>query len=159
MASSSSAHRSSSLHHSTTPEQSGLPSSSDPASAQAQAQGQHYHPHEPTIDEEAVAQVSRSLRHSQGGGVPNGESSADGAGVGAGVNGNGNGNGSRAPRDKARTRMVGDWVLQKTLGAGSMGKVKLATHAVTKERVSLVSSRSSTRARASAAREWSVGFG
>jgi serine/threonine protein kinase len=34
-------------------------------------------------------------------------------------------------------RMVGDWQLQKTLGAGSMGKVKLATNVITKERVCL----------------------
>lgn len=32
-------------------------------------------------------------------------------------------------------RQVGDWVLGKTLGAGSMGKVKLATHQYTKEKV------------------------
>lgn len=32
--------------------------------------------------------------------------------------------------------MVGDWQLGKTLGAGSMGKVKLATNAYSKERVS-----------------------
>ena len=31
--------------------------------------------------------------------------------------------------------MIGDWQLQKTLGAGSMGKVKLATNVITKERV------------------------
>jgi serine/threonine protein kinase len=32
--------------------------------------------------------------------------------------------------------MVGDWQLQKTLGAGSMGKVKLATNVNTREKVS-----------------------
>jgi serine/threonine protein kinase len=32
--------------------------------------------------------------------------------------------------------MVGDWQLQKTLGAGSMGKVKLATNINTREKVS-----------------------
>ena len=33
--------------------------------------------------------------------------------------------------------MVGDWQLLKTLGAGSMGKVKLAQNVFTKERVCL----------------------
>lgn len=49
-------------------------------------------------------------------------------------NGNGNGNGNS--KSRAKMRMVGDWQLGKTLGAGSMGKVKLATNAHTRERVS-----------------------
>ena len=39
-------------------------------------------------------------------------------------------------RDRSKGRMVGDWQLQKTLGAGSMGKVKLATNILTGEKVS-----------------------
>jgi len=74
--------------------------------------------HPPTITEEASNVVGRSIRE-------NGSSSA-----------NGNGNGSNgASRSKTRMRMVGDWQLQKTLGAGSMGKVKLATNVITKEKV------------------------
>ncbi|WWD22296.1 hypothetical protein CI109_106787 [Kwoniella shandongensis] len=74
-------------------------------------------PQEPTIDEEAAAAVvSRSLRAQQS-------------------NGNGGTSGGSSSRNpKSRTRMVGDWQLQKTLGAGSMGKVKLATNVVTKEK-------------------------
>jgi len=44
-------------------------------------------------------------------------------------------------------RMVGDWQLQKTLGAGSMGKVKLATNVHTKEKVSLSTSHQLTPVR------------
>lgn len=51
--------------------------------------------------------------------------------------GHGNGSSSKEIPARSRTRMVGDWQLQKTLGAGSMGKVKLATNIHTKERVSL----------------------
>lgn len=37
---------------------------------------------------------------------------------------------------RARTnRLLGDYTLSKTLGAGSMGKVKLATHNITGEKV------------------------
>lgn len=59
-------------------------------------------------------------------------------------NGHGNGHGNgvastssalRSTREKRGGRMVGDWQLQKTLGAGSMGKVKLATNIHTKEKV------------------------
>ena len=41
------------------------------------------------------------------------------------------------PRSGSRNRgkQVGDWMLGKTLGAGSMGKVKLATNQFTKEKV------------------------
>jgi len=42
-------------------------------------------------------------------------------------------------KERSRGRMVGDWQLQKTLGAGSMGKVKLGTNVVSKEKVSQVS--------------------
>ena len=72
-------------------------------------------PVEPTINEEASAAVARSVKGSQS------ASSSQRNGV----------------KDKASRRMVGDWQLQKTLGAGSMGKVKLATNIVTKEKVSL----------------------
>lgn len=42
---------------------------------------------------------------------------------------------SMSPANRARNgRQIGDWILGKTLGAGSMGKVKLATHQYTKER-------------------------
>lgn len=75
-------------------------------------------PQEPTIrevrEEAAAAAVSRRATTSNG-------TSGNGA--------------SRSARDKARIRMVGDWQLQKTLGAGSMGKVKLATNIHTKEKV------------------------
>jgi hypothetical protein len=44
---------------------------------------------------------------------------------------------SSGRREASRTRgkQVGDWILGKTLGAGSMGKVKLATHQYTREKV------------------------
>lgn len=42
-------------------------------------------------------------------------------------------------KERSRGRMVGDWQLQKTLGAGSMGKVKLGTNVLSKEKVSQVS--------------------
>lgn len=75
-------------------------------------------PHEPTIREEATAVVDRSMRaHQQ-------------------TTGPSNGNGNSQPK-KSKVRMVGDWQLNKTLGAGSMGKVKLATNIVTKEKVGM----------------------
>lgn len=49
---------------------------------------------------------------------------------------NGIGTGTGTVKERSKGRMVGDWQLQKTLGAGSMGKVKLATNVVTKEKVS-----------------------
>lgn len=77
-------------------------------------------PHEPTIrevrEEAAAAAVSRSVRA---------------------ANGSGAAGSSRNGRDKPRGRMVGDWQLQKTLGSGSMGKVKLATNIHTKEKACL----------------------
>jgi serine/threonine protein kinase len=36
---------------------------------------------------------------------------------------------------RSTNRILGDYTLSKTLGAGSMGKVKLATHNVTGEKV------------------------
>jgi hypothetical protein len=39
------------------------------------------------------------------------------------------------PRPSRTNRILGDYTLSKTLGAGSMGKVKLATHNVTGEKV------------------------
>ncbi|ODN96944.1 hypothetical protein I350_07919 [Cryptococcus amylolentus CBS 6273] len=76
-------------------------------------------PQEPTINEEAAAVVDRSMRAQK----TNGTSS--------------NGNGTASPaatKSRSRTRVVGDWQLQKTLGAGSMGKVKLATNVLTREK-------------------------
>jgi len=81
----------------------------DPGSSYQTSPPPTYAPQEPTINEESAAAVNNRLRAQ-------------------------NGNGSAS---KKRTgRMVGDWQLQKTLGAGSMGKVKLATNAITKEKVS-----------------------
>lgn len=40
-----------------------------------------------------------------------------------------------ASRSRTTNRILGDYTLSKTLGAGSMGKVKLATHNVTGEKV------------------------
>ncbi|KAK6904883.1 hypothetical protein I203_105702 [Kwoniella mangroviensis CBS 8507] len=111
-----SVHRPSSLSQSQTPDQPPLGSSFPSTSA---------HPQEPTINEEAAAVVSRSmnaqqcqqqqqqqeLQHRQT---------------------NGNGSSSRSGRSK--TRIVGDWQLGKTLGAGSMGKVKLAINVISKEK-------------------------
>ena len=37
-----------------------------------------------------------------------------------------------APKPK---KVIGDWILTKTLGEGSMGKVKLAIHQITGEKV------------------------
>lgn len=52
------------------------------------------------------------------------------------ANGSNSGNGNTQLK-KTKVRMVGDWQLNKTLGAGSMGKVKLATNIVTKEKVGM----------------------
>jgi hypothetical protein len=41
----------------------------------------------------------------------------------------------RAHKSKRSNRVLGDYTLSKTLGAGSMGKVKLATHNITGEKV------------------------
>ncbi len=67
--------------------------------------------------------------------VPQGMSGSKSGGMNSNGNGssNGNGNGNGKQRN---SRQVGDWVLGKTLGAGSMGKVKLATNLYTKEKVS-----------------------
>jgi hypothetical protein len=52
-------------------------------------------------------------------------------------------NGSRSHREhrsgRSSTRIIGNYTMTKTLGAGSMGKVKLATHNNTGEKVILVS--------------------
>ena len=40
-----------------------------------------------------------------------------------------------APKARSGTRILGDYTLSKTLGAGSMGKVKLAHHNITGEKV------------------------
>ncbi|KAJ7083979.1 Pkinase-domain-containing protein [Mycena belliarum] len=44
---------------------------------------------------------------------------------------------SRASKPKRTNRVLGDYTLSKTLGAGSMGKVKLATHNVTGEKLAI----------------------
>jgi hypothetical protein len=43
--------------------------------------------------------------------------------------------GSSSTRPSRSNRILGDYTLSKTLGAGSMGKVKLATHNITGEKV------------------------
>jgi len=43
--------------------------------------------------------------------------------------------GSSGTRQSRSNRILGDYTLSKTLGAGSMGKVKLATHNITGEKV------------------------
>ncbi|KAJ7102910.1 hypothetical protein C8R44DRAFT_887632 [Mycena epipterygia] len=43
----------------------------------------------------------------------------------------------RASKPKRANRVLGDYTLSKTLGAGSMGKVKLATHNVTGEKLAV----------------------
>ena len=45
------------------------------------------------------------------------------------------GDGSSGTRTRTSNRILGDYTLSKTLGAGSMGKVKLAHHNVTGEKV------------------------
>ena len=44
--------------------------------------------------------------------------------------------GSSSSKSRGGTRILGDYTLSKTLGAGSMGKVKLAHHNITGEKVS-----------------------
>lgn len=44
--------------------------------------------------------------------------------------------GSTSKSGRSSNRILGDYTLSKTLGAGSMGKVKLATHNITGEKVS-----------------------
>ncbi|WRT63438.1 uncharacterized protein IL334_000343 [Kwoniella shivajii] len=83
------------------------------------------HPHEPTINEEAAAVVSKSMRGQQ--------TNGDGIAVNGSSNGY-NASGSSSKNSRSKTRIVGDWQLGKTLGAGSMGKVKLAINVLTKEK-------------------------
>ena len=45
--------------------------------------------------------------------------------------------GSSSNKSRSGTRILGDYTLSKTLGAGSMGKVKLAHHNITGEKVSI----------------------
>jgi hypothetical protein len=45
---------------------------------------------------------------------------------------------SSSRSSRSSNRILGDYILSKTLGAGSMGKVKLAHHSITAETVSLV---------------------
>lgn len=99
-------------------------------------------PIEPTIREETAASVSRTLsaRHgpaNNGSSQPTAPSTSSNA---AGQSSSGTGS-----RSKTKYRMVGDWQLQKTLGAGSMGKVKLGMNIHTKEKVCPPSSPTSKR--------------
>ncbi|KAI8977805.1 Pkinase-domain-containing protein [Trametes punicea] len=48
----------------------------------------------------------------------------------------GRGEGGSSSKSRSGTRILGDYTLSKTLGAGSMGKVKLAHHNITGEKVS-----------------------
>lgn len=103
--------------------------------------------HRQTISEEASAHVgkmvglSRSAREESEYREPSDRKTTSGS---VSRNGtvasaaNGNGSSSKEGQSRSRNRTVGDWQLQKTLGAGSMGKVKLATNIHTKEKVSLV---------------------
>ena len=45
--------------------------------------------------------------------------------------------GTAQPRARGQ-RQVGDWILGKTIGAGSMGKVKVVVHQHTREKVSMM---------------------
>ncbi len=102
-------HRSSSLQHS-----NDATSMSPPITPPTSNTFPSATPGEPTINEEAAGVVARSMKAS-----------------GSQRNG--------TVKERSRGRMVGDWQLQKTLGAGSMGKVKLGTNVVSKEKVSQVS--------------------
>ena len=46
------------------------------------------------------------------------------------------GRGRESTKPRSTNRILGDYTLSKTLGAGSMGKVKLAHHNITGEKVS-----------------------
>lgn len=46
------------------------------------------------------------------------------------------GRGRESAKPRSTNRILGDYTLSKTLGAGSMGKVKLAHHSITGEKVS-----------------------
>ncbi|KAK4684868.1 serine/threonine protein kinase KIN1/2, partial [Tremellales sp. Uapishka_1] len=91
------------------------PPTPNPQNAYVSAQ-----PHEPTINEESAAQVASKLRYTQS------HTQTPGASTSTSTTRNGTA--------KRGGRIVGDWQLQKTLGAGSMGKVKLAMNIVTKEK-------------------------
>ena len=54
---------------------------------------------------------------------------------GSGTNNNANGIDRRTHKPRSSNRVLGDYTLGKTLGAGSMGKVKLAYHNITSEKV------------------------
>jgi hypothetical protein len=115
-------------YSSRTPSRSPHRSQTDSAIATASASSK---PPQPTIREETQQAVSRTLnaRHHNPGPdtTPlSGHASRSGA-PSASSNG--------APRSKSKYRMVGDWQLQKTLGAGSMGKVKLGVNIHTREKV------------------------
>lgn len=90
-------------------------------------------PAEPTIREETAASVSRTLNARHGQPLPattNGSSAPSSSSQAPGHSSSGGGS-----RSKTKYRMVGDWQLQKTLGAGSMGKVKLGLNIHTREKV------------------------
>lgn len=91
-------------------------------------------PAEPTIREETQASVSKTLnaRHTQA--PPDTAPLSGHASRSSAPSASSNG----TPRSKSKYRMVGDWQLQKTLGAGSMGKVKLGVNIHTREKVSII---------------------
>lgn len=128
-----------------------MPTPSTQGSASAHAFSAHpsSHPHEPTISEEASAYVGRSVSSSQSAAAsatrppplssprnpppptplapPNASHTHTAQYT------------PSAPSSSSKRRQyrqVGDWILQKTLGQGSMGKVKLGVNVHTQERVS-----------------------
>jgi hypothetical protein len=86
-------------------------------------------PAEPTIREETSASVSKTLSARQAQPVPPPPAQHASRATPPSTSSNG------ATRSKSKYRMVGDWQLQKTLGAGSMGKVKLGVNMHTREKV------------------------
>lgn len=132
-----------------------MQSQSIPAASSAHAFSAHpsSHPHEPTISEEASAYVGRSVTQSQsahaiprvpppsaGRNYPSSQSTAAAASLAPQNTSTGTSyaaapSGSSSKR--RQYRQVGDWILQKTLGQGSMGKVKLGINVHTQEKVSL----------------------
>lgn len=72
------------------------------------------------------------------GGSRNGQHGHTAYNVAAGPIPNQNGSSGSAPPRARGQRQVGDWILGKTIGAGSMGKVKIVVHQHTREKVSKV---------------------
>jgi len=136
------------------------PVPTQPAASSAHAFTSHpsSHPHEPTISEEASAYVGRSVSqsaaHSQARQAPSSgsrnyaasgspqpqQSHKSAAAALAPVNTATGAPYAAAPppassSKRRQYRQVGDWILQKTLGQGSMGKVKLGINVQTQEKV------------------------